>query len=196
MPLLRGCCFCYDLKVGSKIIGILSLVGALLNSLTLAGTLVIFVFLGLGADAVNTLSKHLEKAANDYEDEYVDVREDQPPTIMELFLAHITSVTIVLYVLLALCIFMIITSSMLIHGVKNDRRGLLLPFIGQEAVNAIVFLSLFIWILATFGTDTKVIGMAISILLGTLVRGYFALVVFSQYQALGLIRMHEEHSMK
>jgi len=85
---------------------------------------------------------------------------------------------------------------MLIHGVKNDRRGLLLPYLCQEAFNIIVFFALFIWILVTFGTDIRVVGTALSMLGAVVLHIYFALVVFSQYQALGLIRMHEEHSMK
>lgn len=196
MPILSGCCFFFDLKVGTKIIGVLNLIGALVNTLTLAGTLVMFVIMGLGADSVNKLSKAFEEKVDDYEDEYVDVREEQGPNIMEIFLDHISTVIIFLYILLAVCILMVITSSMLIHGVKNDRRGLLLPYLCQEAFNIIVFFTLFIWILVIFGTDIRVVGTALSMLGAVLLHIYFALVVFSQYQALGLIRMHEEHSMK
>lgn len=197
MPILSSCCFCFDLKVGTKIIGILALIGSLLSSLALAGMVVMFVFLGVGVDTAHKLSNsHQPSPSHDsLDDDYADIRTEAK-NMMELIVDQISTVTVVLYILLALCLLCVVTSSMLIHGVKRNRRGLLVPYIIQEALNVIALISVDIWLLVVFGTDMRIISLGLSLAGGFLVHLYFGLVVISQYQALGLIRMHEEISMK
>lgn len=78
----------------------------------------------------------------------------------------------------------------------QNRQKLLLPFIIQESVNLVIYTALAILIVVLFGAQTMIISSVISTVVGILINLYFLLVVISQYQALGLIRMHEEISMK
>lgn len=194
MPILGSCCICLDLKVGTKVIGILNLIGAIFSSISTAISLVMVLFLDVGVSTAKTLHEIHRSRINE-EDDYMDT-QDQPKQIMELVQEHISYVKIALYVVLALTLLLIITSSMLIHGVRTDRRGLLLPFIVQQLVNIMVFVTLDIAVLVIFGAHRVVIGSVLSMLVGCLIQLYLVLVVVSQYQALGLIRMHEEISMK
>ena len=81
-------------------------------------------------------------------------------------------------------------------SILQDRRGLLLPFIVQEMMNIIILIALSVTVLVLFGALNVIIGLVMSVLCGCLIKLYLLLVVISQYQALGLIRMHEEISMK
>ncbi|XP_063848297.1 uncharacterized protein LOC135093233 [Scylla paramamosain] len=193
MPILGSCCICLDLKVGTKIIGILNLIGAIFSSLSMAISLVMVMFLDAGVSTAKAVNEIHRSRMND--DDYMDT-QDQPKQIMELVQEHLSYVKIALYVMLALALLLIITSSMLIHGVRRDRRGLLLPFIVQQLVNIVVFVGLDIAVLVLFGAHKVIIGSVLSMLVGCLIQLYLVLVVVSQYQALGLIRMHEEISMK
>ena len=66
----------------------------------------------------------------------------------------------------------------------------------QQVVNIVVFVALDITVLVIFGAHKIIISSVLSMLVGCLFQLYLVLVVVSQYQALGLIRMHEEISMK
>lgn len=156
--------------------------------------LAVLTFIGATVNLAKELSKANQPPPVD--DDYADVNEGNPIPIFELVQAHITGVTIALYIVLALCILSVITSSMLIHGVKHNRRGLLTPFLIQEIVNVIVLAALIIWSLVIFEGHETVVYSALGTTAFLGLHVYFALVIFSQYQALGLIRMHEEISMK
>jgi len=192
MPILSGCCFCLDLRVGSLIIGVLNLINALINSLMFAILTIMMVFMNAGAK--QTLREHDAAVFNEDED-YPAVQENEKQ-ILEIIIAHIDLVTIALYILLGVSLLCVITSSMLIHGVRNKRRGLLLPFIVQEVINIIVFIGLMIGALVGLGTHYIIVSGVMGVVGGMLIHIYCMLVIISQYQALGLIRMHEEISMK
>lgn len=194
MPILGSCCGCLDLKVGTKIIGIINLIGAILTTLSMTGLLLMMMLVDVGVSASKSIHES-HRSSLDPDDDYVDAH-DHAQTMFELLQANITYVNIALYIMLGLAVLMIITSSMLIHGVRTDRRGLLLPFIVQEVVNIIVFIAIDIAVLVLFGAQEAIIGMVLSVVGGCLIQIYLLLVVISQYQALGLIRMHEEISMK
>lgn len=194
MPILGSCCICLDLKVGTKVIGILNLIGAIFSSISTAISLVMVLFLDTGVSLTKSLHELNRNRLNE-DDDYMDTYE-KPKQILELVQEHIGYVKVALYVMLALTLLLIITSSMLIHGVRTDRRGLLLPFIVQQLVNIVVFVALDITVLVLFGAHRVIIGSVLGMLVGCLIQLYLVLVVVSQYQALGLIRMHEEISMK
>nr|XP_027237946.1 uncharacterized protein LOC113829059 [Penaeus vannamei] len=185
MPILSGCCFCFDLKVGSTIIGALNLIGALVNSIMFAILLVMVALFGAGT------RKALEDPVFNEDDDYADVKEEQKQAI-ELVLEHMEAVKLALYILLGVSLLCVVTSSMLIHGVRRKRRGLLLPYIVQEVINIIIFIVLIIGTLVIVGTHQIIVSAVVGVIGGILIHLYFMLVVISQYQALGLIRMHEE----
>ncbi|XP_042215113.1 uncharacterized protein LOC121861445 [Homarus americanus] len=200
MPVLSGCCFIFDLKVGTKIIGILSLIGALLNSLTFAGVAVMLVFIGTATDSASQLhhfaNTELHGSHLNEDDEYTDSWEEQVEGILELIKAHIQMVQILVYLMLAIALVQIVTSSMLIHGVKHSRRGLLLPYLVITTIGILLCIIMGIVMFAVLGNASMIVSSAASMLVGAGLQVYFMLVVFSQYQALGLIRMHEDMSMK
>lgn len=194
MPILGGCCFCLDLKVGTKIIGVLKLISALMNSIIFAVLLVMLVFLQVGVDTAKVTATSKTTSVPSSQDDMTD--ESAVEQMQKLMQEHIGTVKIVLYVLLALAVVHVITSSMLIHGIRRNRRGLLLPYLVQETVALVVHIALIIAPLIVIGTMNVVVYSVLCIAVGVVVQVYFMLVVISQYQALGLIQMHEEISMK
>ncbi|KAK7071675.1 hypothetical protein SK128_027433 [Halocaridina rubra] len=168
---------------------------SLISSLALAGIVVMFTLLGIGTNTLKAVHNQLDQQPPSEDDDYTDVREEAK-NILEMVMDHIETVKIVLYILLGLVLLCVITSSMLIHGVRRNRRGLLVPYIFQEILNVIALVAISIWGLVIFGTQYQIVSSVIGLFIGAFIHCYFALVVFSQYQALGLIRMHEEISMK
>jgi len=194
MPILSGCCFCFDLKVGTKFIGVLKLISALMNSIMFAGLLVMLVIMQVGASTAREM--HKTSTSPSVDDDYENLNLEMDESAFELMQQHIGMVKLALYVLLGLAVLLIITSSMLIHGVRRNRRGLLIPYMIQESVALLVYIALAIAPLIAIGTYNPIVYFTLSVTGGILIHVYFLLVVFSQYQALGLIRMHEEISMK
>lgn len=193
MPLLSNCCFFFDLKVGTKIIGVIKLIGAIMTSLTLAVMLVFLLFVDSSVDLASNIHEVHRNSLKD--DDYADVG-DQPKQIFDLVKEHLSYVKIAFCIVLTLGLLSVITSSMLIHGVRRDRRGLLLPFITQEVLNIVIFIALDISVAVIFGVPDVLIGLVLGVAGGCIIELYFLLVVISQYQALGVLRMHEEISMK
>ena len=192
MPILSNCCFCIDLKFGTKIIGILHLIVGLINSFIFAR--VTFILAGNGKDDVKSLNGG--QLPPDYEDDIMEIT-NYVGDIMEITKYLISIVSIIVYVIFAVCLLTVINSSMLIHGVRRNRRGLFVPYIFQEFITMIVIASLSIWIIVVFRAQGPIIGTVLGLLTWVIIDIYFVLVVISQYQALGLIRTHEEEmSMK
>nr|XP_045608838.1 uncharacterized protein LOC123764771 isoform X2 [Procambarus clarkii] len=169
-------------------------IGALLNSLMLAVVLVILSLLSSGTNSVTSLEPSPRPIYSD-DDDYADLQEEAK-NVLEIFRENIDLAKIVIYILFGTALLLVITSSMLIHGVRRNRRGLLVPFIIHDMINVIIFFGFAVVVLVVFGTHTVIISSAISIFAAILIQIYFLLVVISQYQALGLLRMHEEISMK
>ncbi|XP_047468648.1 uncharacterized protein LOC125024917 [Penaeus chinensis] len=159
-----------------------------MNSIVFAILLVMVALFDAGA------KKSLDPVFTE-DDDYADIREEQKQ-ITEVVLDHMDAVKLALYILLGVSLMCVVTSSMLIHGVRRKRRGLLLPYIVQEVINILVFLALIIGTLVILGTHRIIVSSVLGVVVGLLMHLYFMLVVISQYQALGLIRMHEEISMK
>ncbi|KAG7172661.1 hypothetical protein Hamer_G006878, partial [Homarus americanus] len=164
-------------------------IGALLNSLTFAGVAVMLVFIGTATDSASQLhhfaNTELHGSHLNEDDEYTDSWEEQVEGILELIKAHIQ-----------MALVQIVTSSMLIHGVKHSRRGLLLPYLVITTIGILLCIIMGIVMFAVLGNASMIVSSAASMLVGAGLQVYFMLVVFSQYQALGLIRMHEDMSMK
>lgn len=72
----------------------------------------------------------------------------------------------------------------------------MIPYIVQEIFNIIILLALAISVAVIFGAPELLLGIILGAAGGCILNLYFLLVVISQYQALGLLRMHEEISMK
>ncbi|XP_071527344.1 uncharacterized protein [Panulirus ornatus] len=193
MPILSSCCFCLDLRVGTKIIGALKLIGSLMSCIMCACTLVLLMFVGVGIE--ETRKSRPTPDPLEADDDYIDIREQQE-NALEWLKDHIDMIKILLYIFLGLSLLLVITTSMLIHGVRRNRQGLLLPFIVQESIMLVVYVLLIILSLVSLGSKMPIIYCDITFVVSFVVDLYFLLVVISQYQALGLIRMHEEISMK
>lgn len=200
MPMLSNCCFCLDLRVGCLIIGVLNLLNSIVMTLTFAILAVMLVLTQTGAKAANDgsfkdLLAGLPGNASELFDDYADVA-DNDKAAMELVMENLDVVKNVVLALLAVSVLLLIASSCLIHGVRNKRRGMLVPYMIQELINIAVFLGLIIINHVYLGSHEVAIYFSLSVGGGLLIHLYFLLVVISQYQALGLIRMHEEISMK
>lgn len=72
----------------------------------------------------------------------------------------------------------------------------MLPFIIQEVLNIVIFIALDISVAVLFGFAEILLVIVLTVGGGCIIEIYLLLVVISQYQALGLLRMHEEISMK
>merc|ERR1711976_382774 len=95
------------------------------------------------------INRQLEASLDGLDDDYTNERDiaRQQQDVLKMVMEHSETVLIVLYVFLGLAILKIITTSMLIHGTKNDRRGLLIPFCIQETINT---LAIFIFVCVMF----------------------------------------------
>jgi len=202
MPILKNCCVFIDLKVGTMIIGVLTLITALINTLSWAIVCVMMTWLQAGTSLATSVAKAAPVDAygskdDDYTDstEYKQANKDASVAVMEFVHMHVSLANGLCYFFLVLALVLVIVDSMLIHGVKNNRRGLLFPFIIAEAVKTVILLIVAITLLSLFSGVETIVYMAISLFVGVGVEIYFILVVVSQYQALGIIRMHDEHAL-
>ncbi|XP_018016559.1 uncharacterized protein LOC108673266 [Hyalella azteca] len=225
MPILGGC-LCFDLPTGSKIIGVIYLVSALLNSLMLTVvTLMLWVIdllpqvlamletaLLEGAHQVQDGSHDAhdhgahdhgahEHGSDDYEDSAefrngTDASVENIKEALEVLKSSVMAVKVAVLVLLVLAILSVITSSMLIHGVRKNSRSLLVPWLVQEVLHIVVFLAAVVVMFGLFGVHEVAWAIAVPLLVVMCVQVFFMCVVASQHQALGLIRMHDEMCMK
>ncbi|KAF2363136.1 Protein of unknown function DUF4728 [Trinorchestia longiramus] len=140
----------------------------------------------------------LSVESDDYDEIFFNRTEadEQIREAIEVLKDNVFPVKVAFLVLLALAFLSIITSSMLIHGVRKNSRGLLVPWLMQEVVHGILGLTLVILIFIVFGSHNIAWTTAIPIFACICIQIFFMLVVVSQYQALGLIRMHDEMCMK
>lgn len=181
--------------VGTTIIGVLNLIVGLANSLAYAGFLVMLVLLSNNRTHIENSFQPTPHPSFDDDDEYLDIPEEDKH-LLELIMDNIDLVKIVIYILLGASLLIVITASMLIHGVRQNRRGLLIPFVIQDVINLLLLCAFAVLALVVLGTSMVIVIIVIVIFVVILIKVYFLMVVISQYQALGLIRMHEEISMK
>merc|ERR1719239_879430 len=99
-------------------------------------------------------------------------------------------------VLLVVAFLSIVTSSMLIHGIRKARRGLLVPWCCQEVVHILLTLVIIVFDFVILGVTKAAWMSVIPSFVILILQFFFFLVVVSQFQALGLIRMHDEMCMK
>lgn len=210
MPILGGC-LCFDLPTGTKFIGVIYLLAAIINALALA-----FVNLMLWAmnilpqlltllnDSIKEQETHNSKhddfsgEGSDYPD-YTNSSSTNTEQLKEIVNAleyYSYGLMVLCLVLLALAILSIVSSSMLIHGVRKSRRGLLVPWILQEFIHILLALTLAVLMFVLFGAQSMSWTVVVPIILCCFIEVFFIIVVISQYQALGLIRMHDEMCMK
>lgn len=211
MPVLRNCCVFIDLKVGTKIIGVICLLSSLMNTLMWAIMCVMISFVSAGANVGNDIIQSQPSNAGagggssfsfgaDDDDEYTDVAGDKfkadnadaMKDIMDVFTKSMDTVKVVCFCLLTYSLLLLIVASMLIHGIRRNRRGLLAPWIILECGKTLIFLIGAITLFAIFGGNEIIVYTGLSMFAAVGLEIYFILVVVSQYQALGIIRMHDE----
>lgn len=203
MAILGGC-LCFDLPTGCKIIGVLYLVVAILNFIALG-----FVNLGLWVfhfiidavkEALKTQSefagmtlKVKEDSSIFAGDEMIGASDDGKTITIntddEMIDKYIFIIKIVFLVFLILSFLSIVTSSMLIRAVKTARRGLLMPWVIQEVIHILVGVACIVGLLVSI---QAVWVWCVPFLVSLVFQVFFMVVVISQYQALGLLRMHDD----
>lgn len=208
MPILGGC-LCFDLPTGTKIIGSLYLISAITSSLGLIGLNIILYGLGFASKILEMMEQAAQEAErdgnnmtfggnnNDYVEPQFEVQQQkQIRVIVDIIKKHFYFVQIAMLVLMCFAILSIITSSMLIHGVRKRCRCLLLPWVAQEFLNIFVGLAMTIITFILLGTAQLAWTLAVPFIVYIFIEIFFILVVISQYQALELIRMQDEMCMK
>jgi len=219
MPVLGGC-LCFDLPTGSKIIGGIYLFFALVSFLALAiVNLMIKAFDAL--DPIIALLKGLLVGNPDTNPELASLgrisltsdsdgglpnfkvksedqkqREEELEAMLDMIDSYKEMFQTIFLVLLILSLLSIITSSLLIHGVRKARRGLLVPWMLQEIVHFVVGILLVAFVFVLLGSVKAAWVSVLPNLLILIIQIFFFVVVLSQFQALGLIRMHDEMCMK
>lgn len=202
MPILGGC-LCFDLPTGCKIIGVLYLIGSIFNTLTLLiiNCLVWLLdfaatFAALAADQMKDDSTELKFGDTTIDTGSIGFGNDRNDEAAEAVKKGTFAVKIVFLCLLILAILAIVTSSCLIHGVKRQRRGLLLPWMMHECLHMLINLSIIITIFVFLGA-IKHAWILASPFFGTFFIGlFFFTVVLSQFQALGMLQLHDDMMMK
>lgn len=218
MPILGGC-LCFDLPTGGKIIGgiyvfvavIYTLVMVVLNLMIAAFDFLDEIMklmtslmagttgegdqlLQLGGLTITSNDNNLPNVAVKDEDQIQ--REQAAKEFQEMISSHVQIVKIVFIILLVLAILSVITSSMLLHGIRSKRRGLLVPWLLQEIIHVIINLIFIILIFVVLGAMKAAWITVIPSFVVMLVQIFFFVVILSQYQALGVLRMHEDMCMK
>ncbi|KAB7499439.1 hypothetical protein Anas_01187, partial [Armadillidium nasatum] len=126
--------------------------------------------------------------------------EERSEEVIEFIETHIETVKIILLIAVCQQLLDVICSSCLIHGIRRNRRGLLLPWAITHCLYLVIELSIlvvYIVLLVYLSEFYSAILPSMAVLLIWMaLHIYFILVVISQYQALGLIRMHDEMCMK
>ncbi|CAL4067483.1 unnamed protein product, partial [Meganyctiphanes norvegica] len=166
MPILGNCCLCLDLKVGTTIIGVICLISSIMNTLTWGITSVMVGFIRASTEAsdidrelsqmdkdLSDLDKTLTKlnefdfsSFGDDDDDYADAGDvlaanvDDMQQLVKYFSAAMGSVAYICYFLFAYSLLLLIVASMLIHGIKRNRRALLTPWIALEILKTLIVL--------------------------------------------------------
>lgn len=149
---------------------------------------------------INMVRESLQRyESNTTRDEY-DEMEKRSESIIDFIQEHGETVKILLLIAVCQQLIDVIFSSCLIHGIRRNRRGLLVPWIITHSIYVVIelfILVLYIVLLAYVSQFYGAILPSIAMLLVWMaLHIYCILVVISQFQALGLIRMHDEMSMK
>lgn len=156
MPILNSCCCCCTTRTGTLTLGILSLISSILSIVAIIFVLVTW-----------------DEIKRDLKKEYPADAEDLDKLFEVAFIA--------LIVLAILLFFVMITASMLIHGVRKMRAGLLLPYLVLTVIGLVTSLALDISIMVS---GKQLVFGIIHIITNTLLGIYFFLVVLSHYQEL------------
>lgn len=198
MPILGGC-LCFDLPTGTKIIGGIYIFMSILCTLLLSIINIAVWGMGMIPKLMEMLDEIFDKGGDDSmekEDPTAKEYREQMRALVDLARKYIDGFQILLLVWLVLAILSLITSSMLIHGVRRRCRGYLLPWVIQEIVHIVLSISLMVFVFVIAGAIQWSWMVALPVVLGVGLSIFFILVVISQYQALELIRMQDEICMK
>jgi len=105
-------------------------------------------------------------------------------------------ITAFLVVYMGICLFQIVVNSLLIHGCKKKRPGLLVPFIVAQLVSFGFSVFIVIININFFGFLNSLYGLIVSILLWVL-NGYLTVVVIScRAEMVAELRGNDEEEMK
>jgi len=213
---MLGGCLCFDLPTGCKIIGTIYLICSIINTLSLLILNVMVWVLGMGKMIADGFEKVRESGTHvniggvniNVDDDYSsgaisgggeNVNLNLPGTIGEITgdkaQDAIFTVQVVCLCLLILVFMSLITSSMLISGTRNRRRGLLLPWIIQEVIHIIVgifFVGIFFYFL---GNQKAAWYLAGPFFVTVTCQFYFIFVVISQFQALRMLMVQDDNMM-
>merc|ERR1719228_2606254 len=148
IPILEKACICLELATGTIILGVINLIICVIG----AGA-ALFVLVGFGV-----LHSSLDDGS----------KQDGAVQAAGIF------TYVVMTILLILCIFYIIISSLLIHGARTGRPGLLMPWIVLTCISMV--LNVLNVIGSFINGDFSGAGSTIAALV---LQGYFFLIVYS-----------------
>jgi len=197
MPILGGC-LCFDLPTGVKIIGAIYIIFGLAYFFGLAFINLLLWPLGM-ADEVIKMIKEILSDSQSHANELASALTNETNQhindfnqMLDNIASHIDTAKVFFLILLVLSFLSIITSSMLVHGIRRRRRGLLLPWLGQEVIHMLVALTIVVFVFVVLGSIQEAWVFNAQVFVCFLLEVFFFIVVLSQYQALGLIRMHND----
>merc|ERR1712055_741851 len=112
LPTVEKCCACLELKTGTLILGVINLVGsiilAIISAVGLAGSAVL---------ASGALDQYIDK------DSRMDSESRAAVNTAATFGIVVTSIMLIIYILY------VVVASMLIHGARKEKPGLMMPWI-------------------------------------------------------------------
>lgn len=150
-------CCCIELRIGSLIIGIFSLLGSIINILTWVS--------GIRAFQLQQLLYQL------YD---FDQCDDQCQNFVRMLIVWVA------IVVLALDGLHVIMCSLLIHGIRKERPGLFLPYLSWQITRLVISLGLFIALVIVFRTHIVLILSFLAVIALTWgLDFYFFLVIYA-----------------
>jgi len=200
MPVLGGF-LCWDLAAGSIFIGTIWVIFGVFNTMTLAIVNLLLWALNMMDDIIQTLKVALtEPEATDQPFKMINNATDGGAKEMNEFFDaishHIDTAKIIFLILLVIAFLSVVTTSLMIHGVRKNYRGMIIPWLVQEVVHFLMCWAVIITVFVFLGPIREAWIFASSFVLSFALQVVAFLVVLSEYQALGLIRMHNDMCMK
>jgi len=170
---LEKACFCMSLKTGTILLGVLNLIGSIIGACASLGILIFWVWYGEASNQsmkeLQGLTDQLRELNNQLGGEDKGEPEAPPNAHSHLIIWYVVTGTIFL-----ICALYIIIASLLIHGARKGRPGMLIPWLIHTTISMVLEIAVVIkyLVFAEFS-------MAISAGITLLIQAYLFLCVWS-----------------
>jgi len=160
IPTVEKFCLCLELKTGTIILGVLNLIGCIIGAIVTIAMIVGMAF----------LTDHVSGVLKD--DQVNQMFQESGFGVAAQGAGIVVWITII--VLFLICVFYIVIASLLIHGARTGRHGLLAPWLVLTGISMV--LQVLNVVLRLIAMEW---GLAGSTIVGLVIQGYLFVCVWS-----------------